>query len=103
MCGWNCCWTRKELKGLDVFQSMEAHLLSMSEFTLYSIGVILTRLAKDDLFVEFLSNTIVDSGMGRIRLETEDLKQLIAVRHQYSWISMTHINMLPRTSMICQS
>lgn len=64
-------------------QTVEARLLSITEFSLYSIGIILTRLKKDDVFEDFLSDTIEDSGVGRIRLDTADLKQLLAVRRQF--------------------
>lgn len=55
-------------------QAIEAHLFSMTEFSLYSIGIILTRLKKDDVFEDFLLDTIEDSGVGRIRLDTAELK-----------------------------
>lgn len=32
------------------FQRVEASLLAISEFSLYSIGIILTRLKKDEVF-----------------------------------------------------
>ncbi|MDZ7261884.1 MAG: PIN domain-containing protein [candidate division KSB1 bacterium] len=64
-------------------QAIEPRLLSMTEFSLYSIGVILTPLKKDDVFEDFLSDTIEDSGVARVRLDTEDLKQLLAVRQQF--------------------
>jgi predicted nucleic acid-binding protein len=65
------------------FQEIEAGRLSITEFPLYSIGVILTRLRKDDVFEDFLSDTIEDSGVGRICLDSVDLKRLLAVRRQF--------------------
>ncbi len=44
-------------------ESLEANLLGITEFSLYSIGIILTRLNKDDVFEDFLSDTIEDSGV----------------------------------------
>ena len=61
-------------------EATEATLLSITEFSLYSIGVVLTRLKKDDVFGDFLSDTIEDSGVRRIRLGIADLKQLLGVR-----------------------
>ena len=63
-------------------QRVEARFLAISEFSLYSIGVILTRLKKDEVLKDFLSDTIEDSRVMRIRLDMEDLKQLLAVRQQ---------------------
>lgn len=64
-------------------QAKEARLLTITDFSLYSIGVILTRLKKDTLFEDFLSDTIEDSGVGRIRLDSADLKELLVVRQQF--------------------
>ena len=64
-------------------QATEARFLWLTEFSLYSIGVILTRLRKDDLFEDFVSDTIDDSGVKRIRLDTSELKQLLSVRQRF--------------------
>lgn len=65
------------------FQNVEARLLAITEFSLCSIGVILTRLKKDDVFEDFLSDTLEDSGVIRISLETRDLRQALSVRRQF--------------------
>lgn len=65
------------------FQATEARLLSITEFSLYSICISLTGLRKDDLLDEFLSDTIEDCGVTRIRLETSELKELLAVRQRF--------------------
>ncbi|MFZ5910107.1 MAG: PIN domain-containing protein [Chloroflexota bacterium] len=65
------------------FQGMESTSLAITEFSLYSLGVILTRLKKDDVFEDFLSDAIEDSGVMRIRLETAELKEILAVRRRY--------------------
>ncbi|GAB4503714.1 MAG: type II toxin-antitoxin system VapC family toxin [Anaerolineales bacterium] len=64
------------------FQGMESTSLAITEFSLYSLGVILTKLKKDDVFEDFLSDAIEDSGVMRIRLETSDLKEILAVRRR---------------------
>ncbi len=64
-------------------QGLEAENLAITEFSLYSLGVILTRLKKDELFEDFLSDTIEDSGVIRIRLEIPDLKALITYRRRF--------------------
>ena len=67
----------------NFLQNTEAHLLSMTDFSIYSIGIILTRFKKDSVFEDFLSDTIEDSGVGRIRLETADLKKVLLIRKQF--------------------
>jgi predicted nucleic acid-binding protein len=66
-----------------LFQSVEASLLAISEFSLYSIGIILTRLKKDELFEEFLMDTVEDSGVAKARLDTADLRHLLDVRQRF--------------------
>ncbi len=73
----------KEEEVLRFFQSVEARLLSISDVSLYSIGIILTKLKKDDVFIDFISDTIEDSGVMRICLSSIDLKQVIQVRQRY--------------------
>jgi predicted nucleic acid-binding protein len=65
------------------FQVVEARYLSLTEFSLYSIGIILTRLDKEAIFEEFLSDTVEDSGIGRIQLDTIELKQLLTIRRRF--------------------
>ncbi len=65
------------------FKNVGARLLAITDFSLYSIGVILTRLKKDDVFEDFLSDTLEDSGVAKISLNTKDLKQVLAVRRQF--------------------
>jgi predicted nucleic acid-binding protein len=43
----------------------------------------LTRLKKDAVFEDFLSDTIEDSGVARIRLSSVDLKRALAVRAKF--------------------
>lgn len=73
----------KEEEVRRFFQSVEAHLLSISDFSLYSIGIILTKLKKHDVFIDFISDTIEDSGVMRICLSHIDLKQVIQVQQRY--------------------
>ncbi len=65
-------------------QTVEGRLISISEFSLYSIGIILTRLMKDTTFRDCLSDTWQDSGIGKARLETSDLEHLLDVRKQFN-------------------
>ncbi|MBU4374658.1 MAG: PIN domain-containing protein [Euryarchaeota archaeon] len=100
----------KEEEVRRFFQSVEARLLSISDFSLYSktfgkglsnegyakhtptlrkpkyrlsIGIILTKLKKDDVFIDFISDTIEDSGVMRICLSSIDLKQVIQVQQRF--------------------
>jgi len=59
---------------------IEGHLLAITEISLYSIGVVLSRLKRDDAFLDFLSDTIEDTAVVRIRLGLNDLKKIIQLK-----------------------
>ncbi len=56
--------------------------LKLSEFSLYSIGIILTGLDKTDLPKKFLSD-VRQSGVSILRLRIEDFDILIEARRKY--------------------
>jgi hypothetical protein len=66
------------------FHRAEASLLAITEFSLYSIGIILTRLKKDDLFLDFLNDTIKESGVSLIRLDIQGLIHILSIRKQFN-------------------
>ncbi len=65
------------------FQGIEADQLAISEFSIYSIGIILTRLKKDEVFQDFLSDAIEDSGIAVIRLDAAGLEQALRFRQEF--------------------
>ncbi len=64
-------------------QEKDASELFITEFSLYSIGVILFRLKNEFIFEDFLSDTIEDSGVSRIILTGNDLKRAIEIRQGF--------------------
>jgi len=66
------------------FQVTGGDRINISEFSLYSMGVILTQLKKDDLFKDFISDTLEEAGIRRIRLENQDLAKLLEVRKEFN-------------------
>ena len=64
-------------------QTYNAHVLAITDFSLYSIGLILTRLEKDGVFEDFLSDTLEDSGIMKICLVNSDLIHLLSIRQRY--------------------
>jgi hypothetical protein len=80
------------------FQATDASQLAISEFSLYSLGVILTRLKKAEVFDDFLSDVIEDSGVTRIRLTANELRQVLEDMQQfrmdfddaYQYVAATH-------------
>jgi len=59
------------------FERTETSLLAISEFSLYSIGIIMIRLNKGQLFLDFLNDTIEEAGVKIIRSGLGDLKDAV--------------------------
>ena len=67
----------------DFFQSVDASSLAMTDFTLYSIGIILGRLKKYEAFDDFIADTLEDNSVNRICLKSDGLKQISSIQKQY--------------------
>ena len=66
-----------------LLKAKDAGRFALTEFSLYSLGVILTRLKKDAAFLDFLSDTLEDSAVRVIRLDTADLKGVPSVCRKF--------------------
>ncbi len=64
----------------NFLQHIESPHLALTDFSLFSIGIILTRLKKDALFQNFLQDTVEESGVALIRLDADGLKQILTLR-----------------------
>ena len=64
-------------------RSIDLNVIFMTDFSLYSIGIILFRLKKFTLFVSFLEDMVVD-GIDILSLDPEDLKTLNRSVQQFS-------------------
>lgn len=67
----------------EFLQTITADHLSMTEFTLYSIGLIVTRLNKEEIFDLFLADILEESGVKRIILSPSNLRQLLEARQRF--------------------
>ncbi|HKT11605.1 MAG TPA: PIN domain-containing protein [Terriglobia bacterium] len=56
-----------------LMESAASQQLALTDFSLHSIGVILMRLKKDKVFLDFLSDALEESGVRLLRLDTADL------------------------------
>ena len=56
---------------------------ALTEFSLYSIGIVLTRLNKDDVFARFVIDALEQAGTRLLRLDAADMKTLLSVRKQF--------------------
>ena len=70
----------------EVRRFVDAHEtseLAITEFSLYSIGIILTHLKKHEVFTDFLTDTLERSRLRLIRLDLAGLKGIMAVQHRF--------------------
>jgi hypothetical protein len=65
------------------FQTVDASSLAITDFTLYSIGIILTRLKKYDAFEDFVADTLEENTVNRICLDPSGLKQIPSIQKQF--------------------
>ena len=57
--------------------------LHITEFTWYSIGIILLKLKKTEVLRRFITDTLLDGGVSLIRLSPADLSALLACAERF--------------------
>ncbi len=62
------------------FKEYSPDEMYLSEFSLYSLGIICSRRGKENAFLAFVDDTIISSGLRILRLDIQDYVQL--VQHQ---------------------
>jgi hypothetical protein len=55
----------------------------LSEFSLYSLGIICSKRGKDDAFLTFVDDAIISSGLRILRLDLQDYMQLVQVQKKF--------------------
>jgi hypothetical protein len=58
--------------------------LHLSEFSLYSLGVILLRLKRHEAFVQALDDLLLSGACGLIRLEVQDMTKVADAARTFS-------------------
>ena len=74
----------RKVESYEFLLTVDSQLLHVTDFSLYSIGIILTRLEKLDAFDEFLSDIIIESGVNIARLIPECLRRIIEIEREFS-------------------
>lgn len=73
----------KTAESHEFLEITESSFLHITDFSLYSIGIILTRLKKSDVLNKFVSDVIIESNVSLIRLNPEDIKEIIEVEKEF--------------------
>lgn len=67
----------------EFLDTLEPSQLALTDFTLHSIGVILTRLDEDQLFSDFAVDMVDDGEVPILQLSIPDFQHLLFVRQQF--------------------
>jgi len=65
-------------------KEVPAERLHVSDFSLYSIGIILLRLKKHDTFLEFVDDVFVRGGVTLLRLSLSDFEDVIEAARKFN-------------------
>ena len=66
------------------FKKVDLNDIYVTEFSIYSIGIILSRYGKSSIFRDFITDLIYESHVEIVRLEGEDYYMIIEAIEQYS-------------------
>ena len=74
----------KKLESYEFLETTDSQLLHITDFSLYSIGIILTRLKKLDALDRFVGDIIIESSINIVRLTPEDIKKVIEIEKEFN-------------------
>jgi predicted nucleic acid-binding protein len=66
----------------DFLRTVPLSELAITDFALHSVGVILARKRRGDLFVRFISDLLVDTGVRYVSLDFADLMAVTKTRER---------------------
>jgi hypothetical protein len=58
--------------------------LFMTDFAFHTIGVVMSRLDRADALLRFVQDVFVDGAVGLIRLEPEEVEQIVLAKKQFN-------------------
>ena len=58
--------------------------LFITDFALHSIGVVLNKLDKNEVLVQFVNDVFIQGAVSLIHLEPEDMKTMIRMMQQFN-------------------
>ena len=65
-------------------EETEASQLAITDFSLHSIALILCRLGKDAVLLEFVRDTLTHGAILLVRLDHADLEAVLTARRQFN-------------------
>lgn len=74
----------KSIVASKFFDSIPTDLLFVSDFSMHSIGVILSRLKKYDLFEDFINDLFINGQIEMLSLDSSDLIDVVDNIQKYN-------------------
>jgi uncharacterized protein len=68
----------------QLLRNISLDLLNLSEFSLYSIGIILLRQRRYDVFIQFVSDLLINSRIGLLRLSADDMERISETAQRFN-------------------
>ena len=66
-----------------LFAGIPAERFSITDFTLYSMGIILFRRRRSDVFVQIVDDLLLEADVNLIRLGPADMKRVEQIAHLF--------------------
>ncbi|MDP2767361.1 MAG: PIN domain-containing protein [Candidatus Methanoperedens sp.] len=67
----------------NFLDKITSNKLFITDFAFHSIGVIMSRLNKNDAFLSFVDDIFINGAVTLVRLEPEDMQRLVQVIEQF--------------------
>lgn len=85
----------------SLFATLEPESYVISDFSLHSIGVILARMDRHDLLLEFIDDLIVETGMRVMGVPSPNLPEVVALilRHRLDFDDAYQLAVAERYSL----
>lgn len=79
----------------DLLTRVPSDQLCLTDFSLHSIGVILTRLKQSHIFIRFVQDVLIDGSALLVTVPPNEAAALSIPPKNSIWTSMTHTNTSP--------
>ena len=85
----------------QLFLTLDPSEYAISDLSLHSIGVILTRMRKHDLLIEFIDDMIIEAGMRIVGIPSTSLAEMVTgvLRHSLDFDDAYQVAAVERYSM----
>ena len=67
----------------DFLRAVPLDEIAITDFALHLVGIVLARNKRDDLFVRFISDLLVDTGVRYVSLDFTDLMAVTKTRERF--------------------